>query len=84
MEGLVTTILEGWLQNLIYAFVDVSCEKGNINLLLDVLILKKCIFENNQILLICSAGLCDRTLVQGSREPLDLISKCKVLFTSGE
>ena len=78
MEGLVTNILEGWLQNLIYAFVDVSCEKGNINLLLDVSILKKCILENNQILLICSAGLCDRALVQGSREPLDLISKCKV------
>ena len=47
-------------------------------------VLKKCIFEKNQILLIYSAELWDWTLVQGSWRPLGLISKCKVWLTSAE
>ena len=47
-------------------------------------VLKKCIFEKNQILLICSAGLWDWTLVQGSLWPLGFISKFKVWLRSGE
>ena len=61
-----------------------SYEEGNIYSLLDLQIFRKCILETNQILLICSVGFWDRSLAQGSWEPLGLTSKYKVWLTSGE
>ena len=75
---------EGLPQNLMYSPVNVSDEEVNIDLLLDLQILKKCIFERNKILLVCSAGLWDWNLVQDSWQSLGLISKCQVWLTSGE